>query len=604
MAERVVTMNGEEPAPPSGLMRDVCSWFRPSWRELALSALLLVVLAILAVVQPLLLRRVIDDALPHSDTALLVGLGAAMIAAGALSTGGAIFQAALFTKAAQRLSHDLRLAVYDEVSCASIPDLTRRNETASLSRIVGDIGVIDDEFAIALQSVAWSASLLVSLSATMLIVSWPLTIISIALGTGLALITRTVSRKQFALGWQRQEALQRMMKFAGENLSVPGIILGRTFRRVKDQREQFAAESRTLARLRYQQRLVGRTTFSLMGLAFSVMPPLIYVLSGTLLRGVTLGSVVVVATLQSRLSAPLQELLTTRGTLQSSFAAFGRVLSAISVRPGQRADTPVPAQPRHRFKTAAPLVVENLRYRYPDAAVPVLVHVEASFAPGTITFIRGETGSGKSTLAMLLAGLISPQHGQLGLRTTADGPLELAETCIVPQESVLFNASVRDNLRFACPTATDADLMAVLRDMALEHIVQRSPEGLDSTVGERGYQVSGGERQRFALARALLRDAQVLVLDEATSALDHQTAERVFSAVRRRCRERIVIAVAHRLPATEGQDRVLVLGHGALRTLADARSELTTEPATAVEDSGHQRHRCPVSAAAESSARS
>jgi ATP-binding cassette subfamily B protein len=297
-------------------------------------------------------------------------------------------------------------------------------------------------------------------------------------------------------------------------------------------------------------------------MTFACLPPIIYLLSGTVVPGISLGTAVVLATMQARLAGPIQQLLALSGTLQSSRAMFDRVFCYLDLaRPQDE------AQQAGQVPAGTPrLVLRNVCYQYPGSERPVVHRVDLDFPPRSFTVVVGPSGSGKSTLALLAAGLVRPSAGEVRIEypqhPNRAGPR--AAVTLVPQEVVLFNTSIRENLLFARPQADDAELSGALAMASLDGPLRRLPDGLATSVGERGYQLSGGERQRFALARALLSGKPVLIVDEATSALDGLTAAEIYQQLRQISRLRTVVMIAHRLPPLAAGDRVVVIDDGSV----------------------------------------
>ncbi len=540
----------------------VASWFRP-YRSLVCLSLLLVILSVaLSAIGPLLLRRVIDVAISRHAAGLLGWLCGAMIVAGVLSSAITIGQSALTNRIGQKVVHDLRVAVYDRVQRMPIAFFAAEPATEIQARLVSDIGGINDVLTFTAQSALASAIGLITSCVVMLVLSWPLALASLALALGLGILNGRFAARRLSFARQRQHQVTQMLRVVGEDLVLPGVILGRTMHRHDWQRSRFTEISAQIGELTFRQRLAGSTARGLISVTLACLPPAAYWLSGTVLPRLTLGTVVVVSTLQVRLSGPIQQLLGLGATVQSSRAMFERVFGYLDLPATVRLTSGPPGGTA--LSDAPALRVDHVSYRYRAGERAALDGVCAELPPGSVTLIVGESGCGKSTLAMVLAGLVPPSAGRVGVAGTGPAPQHLLRGLVVlaAQEAVLFNTSLRENLLFGRPSASRGEIAAAISAAGLAELIGRLPGGLDTAVGERGYELSGGERQRVALARALLTQAPVLVLDEATSALDVAAAERVHRGVVQHCRGRTLVVIAHRIPALRPSDRVLVMERG------------------------------------------
>ncbi|MEU8813736.1 ABC transporter ATP-binding protein [Actinoplanes sp. NPDC048796] len=539
--------------------RRIAARFRPHRRAVLLAVTLMAVSVGLSAGSQLLLRRLIDEALPRHDVTAVGWLCGGMLAAGVIGTLASVGQTALTHRTGLRVVRDLRADLYDRVQRRPLGFFTENSTAEVQARLVSDMGGISEILTSTGQSVVFAALGLIAAFAVMLALNWPLALISIGLALLLNLANNVLARRGRVLARQRQDGVGEMMRVVGEDLSLSGIVLGRTLGRQEWQRDRFGTVSERIGDLSYRQRMVGTNAWALSAVTFACLPPAVYWLSGTVFPGLTLGTVVVIATLQLRLSGPIQQLLQLSTTVQSAGAMVDRVFDYLdapaTVEPaGPVTPGPVPA-----------LRVRGVGYTYRNRRA--LHDVDLEIPAGSFVLIAGATGSGKSTLALALAGLLPPGEGVI--EVAGSGPADerrLRElVTLVPQESVLFNASLRENLMLARPGATAAELAAATSAAALDELVARLPDGLDTTVGERGYQLSGGERQRLAVARGLLAPRGVIVLDEATSALDPATADRVVRGVVDHAGGRTVVMIAHRIPALHAGDRVVLLDGGRVR---------------------------------------
>jgi ATP-binding cassette subfamily B protein len=579
MAPRHATARQAAGRNSRAAVRKVARRFRPyRWRLLA-SAFLVVVSVALNMLWPLLLRQVINDALPRHQTGLLAALCLAMIAAGAMSALLMLAQGAVANSLGQKVVHGLRADVYDRVQNMPLEFLSGRANSDIQAVLASDIGGISDVITFTAQGILAAVVSLLAASLVMLVLSWPLALVSLALAVALNLANARFSTKRNRLAKVRQEKVAEMLKAVGEDLTVPGVLLGRTLGRSAAQRQKFLVLSAEISALTQRQRMAGGSARALIGITFACMPPVIYWLSGTWVPGLSLGTAVVLSTMQLRLSGPIQQLLSLNGEFQASLAMFERIFAYLDMDvPSARLHVH-PADTEASQITPSPRVLRasGISFRYPAAGQDALSDIHLSLHPGTTTVIAGTSGSGKSTLALIMSGLMAPTSGVIDLGGSPVPQSVLQETVtLLAQEGATFNATLRDNLLFAKPDASETELLEAVAAASLGELVGRLPDGLDSVVGERGYQLSGGERQRLSIARALLVPSPVLVADEATSALDIRTAESVHQALRE-CAGALLI-IAHRLPRLAGDDQVVLLERGRIaevgthaRLLADSQ---------------------------------
>jgi ATP-binding cassette, subfamily B, bacterial len=452
----------------------------------------------------------------------------------------------------------------------SLAFFTRTRTGEVQSRIANDIGGLDSVVTTTATSIAQNATTVIASLVAMCILNWRLAAISLVFVPLFVWLTRRVGKVRRRITTEQQRRLADLSALVSESLSVSGIMLGKTMGRGQDLAQRFTGESKGIADLEVRSRMAGRWVMSTIQMTFAIQPAIIYWLAGQSFLGATsIGTVVAFTTLQTRLLFPIQSLLGVGADIEASLALFDRIFEYLDLPVDiVEAADPVTLRPE---EVLGEVRLHDVSFRYEgasdDASDSWTLHdIELDVPAGTRTAIVGETGSGKTTLGYLVARLYEPQRGQV----TVDGvdirdvSLEsLAATVgVVSQETYLFHASVRENLRFACPEATDEEVEAAARTARIHDLVASLPQGYDTIVGERGYRFSGGEKQRMAIARTVLRNPPVLVLDEATSALDTQTEYAVQAELERLAEGRTTITIAHRLSTVRDADQIVVLDRG------------------------------------------
>ncbi len=549
-----------------GNLRRVGRLFRPYKLRLTSVLGLIVVSAILGMVSPFLLRAVLDDAIPNGDTGLLNLLVAGMIAIAIVSGVLGVGQTWLSNVVGQQVMHDLRTRVYRHLQRLSLAFFTRTRTGEVQSRIANDIGGVQSVVTSTATSIVSSVTTVLATVVAMFLLDWRLAAFSLALLPVFVYLTRRVGVERRRITTTRQGTLADMSTLVEESLSVSGILLGKTMGRGAALSNRFEEESTKLADLQVRQQMAGRWVMASIQMTFAIMPAAVYWLAGqSFAHGgstVSIGTVVAFTTLQTRLFFPIGQLLSVGIDVQTSLALFDRVFEYL--------DLPVEIAERADARVLPPcrgdVSFERVWFRYDTRGPWTLQGVSIEVPSGSRTAIVGETGSGKTTLGYLVARLYDAERGRVLLdgidvrEVTFDS---LARTVgVVSQETYLFHSSIRDNLRFARPEATDEEVEKAARAARIHDLIASLDDGYDTMVGERGYRFSGGEKQRIAIARTILRNPPVLVLDEATSALDTQTERAVQEALDRLAEGRTTIAIAHRLSTVRDADQIVVLDRG------------------------------------------
>jgi ATP-binding cassette subfamily B protein len=539
-------------------MRRIGRLFKPYWRRLSLLLGLIVVSAGLGVVPAFLLRRLLVAIEAHDTHAVSVnaaGMIVIAIVAGILS----VVQTLLSNQVGQRVMHDLRAAVFRHLQRLSLAFFTRTRTGEVQSRINNDIGGVQNVVTNTATNIASSLTTVVATMIAMLFLSWELALFAFALIPLFAVLTRRVGNERRRIAKTTQESLADISSIVQESLSVSGILLGKTMGRGDELADRFEGESVRLADLEVRQRMAGRWVMASIQTSFAVMPAAVYWLGGTVLsNSISIPTIIAFTTLQARLFFPVGSLLGVSLDIQTSLALFDRVFEYL--------DAPVDiVEGTVDSAEAGDVVFDRVWFSYETDAW-TLQDVSFVVPAGTTTALVGETGAGKTTLGYLTARLYDVVRGSVSIGGVDVRDLTFATLAslvgVVSQETYLFHASVRENLRFGKPDASDEELYEAAEAARIHHVIAALPDGYDTVVGERGYRFSGGEKQRIAIARTMLRNPPILVLDEATSSLDTETERLVQDALDRLAEGRTTIAIAHRLSTVRNADQIVVLDRG------------------------------------------
>ncbi|GGZ11780.1 multidrug ABC transporter ATP-binding protein [Streptomyces olivaceoviridis] len=553
---------GEQPRQ----VRRILRLFRPYRGRLAVVGLLVGASSLVSVATPFLLRETLDVAIPQGRTGLLSLLALGMILSAVLGGVFGVLQTLISTTVGQRVMHDLRTAVYGRLQRMSLAFFTRTRTGEVQSRIANDIGGMQATVTSTATSLVSNVTSVVATIVAMVALDWRLTIVSLLLLPVFVWISRRVGKERKRITTQRQKQMAAMAATVTESLSVSGILLGRTMGRSGSLTASFAEESEGLVDLEVRSNMAGRWRMAVISIVMAAMPAVIYWTAGLALRfggpEVSLGTIVAFVSLQQGLFRPAVSLLATGVQIQTSLALFQRIFEYLDLP----VDITERERPVHLDQIKGEVRFEDVEFRYDDKGGPVLDGVDVTVPAGGSLAVVGPTGAGKSTLGYLVPRLYDVTGGRVTLDGVDVRDLDfdtLARAVgVVSQETYLFHASVADNLRFAKPDASDEELHAAARAAQIHDHIAALPDGYDTVVGERGHRFSGGEKQRLAIARTILRDPPVLILDEATSALDTRTEAAVQEAIDALSADRTTITIAHRLSTIRGADQIVVLDSG------------------------------------------
>ncbi|MEV0122330.1 ABC transporter ATP-binding protein [Streptomyces sp. NPDC050703] len=551
---------------PPRQMRRILRLFRPYRGRLALVGLLVCAASLVSVATPFLLKEILDTAIPQGRTGLLSLLALGMIISAVVTSVFGVLQTLISTSVGQRVMHDLRTAVYGRLQSMSLAFFTRTRTGEVQSRIANDIGGMQATVTSTATSLVSNLTSVVATIVAMLALDWRLTVVSLLLLPVFVWISRRVGRERKKIATQRQKQMAAMAATVTESLSVSGIVLGRTMGRADSLTQSFAGESERLVDLEIRSNMAGRWRMAVISIVMAAMPAVIYWSAGLAFQmggpTVSIGTLVAFVSLQQGLFRPTVSLLSTGVQIQTSLALFQRIFEYLDLD----VDITEPENPVRLDKVKGEVRFEDVEFRYDEKSAPTLQGIDVTIPAGGSLAVVGPTGSGKSTLSHLVPRLYDVTGGRVTLDGVDVRDLDfdtLARAVgVVSQETYLFHASVADNLRFAKPDATDEELTAAARAAQIHDHIASLPDGYDTVVGERGHRFSGGEKQRLAIARTILRDPPVLILDEATSALDTRTERAVQEAIDALSADRTTLTIAHRLSTVRGADQIVVLDGG------------------------------------------
>ncbi|GAA4787612.1 ABC transporter ATP-binding protein [Streptomyces ziwulingensis] len=547
-------------------VRRILKLFRPYRGRLAVVGLLVGAASLVSVATPFLLREILDVAIPQGRTGLLTLLALGMIVGAVLTSVFGVLQTLISTTVGQRVMHDLRTAVYGRLQRMSLAFFTRTRTGEVQSRIANDIGGMQATVTSTATSLVSNATSVIATVVAMVVLDWRLTVVSLVLLPVFVWISRRVGNERKRITTQRQKQMAAMAATVTESLSVSGILLGRTMGRSDSLTRSFSDESENLVDLEVRSNMAGRWRMAVITIVMAALPAVIYWTAGlTLHTGgpqASIGTIVAFVSLQQGLFRPAVSLLSTGVQIQTSLALFQRIFEYLDLP----IDITERKDPVHLDRIKGEVAFEGVEFRYDGKGGPVLDGIDLTVPAGGSLAVVGPTGAGKSTLGYLVPRLYDVTGGRVTLDGVDVRDLDfdtLARAVgVVSQETYLFHASVADNLRFAKPDATDEELIAAARAAQIHDHIAGLPDGYDTVVGERGHRFSGGEKQRLAIARTILRDPPVLILDEATSALDTRTEAAVQQAVDALSADRTTLTIAHRLSTVRDADQIVVLDAG------------------------------------------
>jgi ATP-binding cassette subfamily B protein len=564
------------------LWRRVIALFAPYRGAIILTLLLVVVTAAARVVPPLIVERIFDDALfppggaePHM--ALLAKLVGIMVAIFFASAALGVWQTWLTSTVGNRVAGDLRVRMFERMQAMELAFFTRTKTGAIQSRLQNDVGGVGSVLTNTFTSIVGNVVTVAASLVAMVMLDWRLTVIAVVMMPGLVVVQRRVGQVRARIAARTQESLSELTAITEETLSVSGILLSKVFNRQPLEIQRYEAENRNLISLLVKQAMSGQWFFGVVTVIMSSVPAIIYLAAGYFMvrdpaasgdHQITAGTIVAFTAIQGRLLFPLIGLMRVALEVQTSRALFARIFEYLDLVPAIE-DVPDAIDVDEAPGPVGRIEFRDVEFRYPDAradSMPTLSGVSFVADPGQTVALVGPSGSGKTTIVYLVARLHEPSDGSVWFSGVDSRRLRhrslLDNIGVVSQENYLFHATIAENLRYAKPDATDAELEDACRAANIHDTIVSFEHGYDTVVGERGYRLSGGEKQRIAIARVLLKDPPVLLLDEATSALDTVSERLVQAALDRASEGRTTLTVAHRLSTIADADAIHVLEAG------------------------------------------
>lgn len=567
---------------PPGITRRIISYARPHWRVILCFLLVTTVGAGIVVANPLLLKAIIDRGILTGNTALVVWLALAAAGLAVLESGLTLLGRWLSSRIGEGVIYQLRTQVFTHVQRMPVAFFTRTQTGSLISRLNTDVVGAQRAITSVLQSVVSNVVSATAVIVTMIALSWQVTLIALALIPLFVVPAKVIGRRLAHISRDAMDTNADMSSLMTERFNVGGAMLVKLYGRPEEESAGFARRASRVRDLGVRQAVFGSLLFSMLGLITALAMAMVYGVGGVLAIGgaFEVGTLVALTTLLARLYGPVTTLSNVHVEIMTALVSFDRVFEVLDLEPGIRESPDARNLPGERLGVE----FDNVSFRYPaakessvasleltpqasvDEDTQVLSGVSFRAEPGTMVALVGPSGAGKTTLTHLVSRLYDPTEGRvlvggLDLREVTGDSLREA-IGVVTQDAQLFHDTVGANLRYARPEATDAELEEVLRMARLGTLLDQLPNGLDTMVGDRGYRLSGGEKQRLAIARLLLKAPSVVVLDEATAHLDSGSEAAVQEALSVALEGRTSLVIAHRLATVREADQILVLEDG------------------------------------------
>jgi ATP-binding cassette, subfamily B, bacterial len=541
------------------------AYLHPYRPQVAIILVCLIAVAVLLAVPPLLIRELIDVAIPDANRRLLnllvIGMVALYIGNGLIN----VLQNHMNTIVSQRIMFDIRNQLYEHLQGLSLRFYTGSHTGEIMSRLTDDVAAIQNVVTGSLVSIAQNFFTIAITLAVIFAIDWQLALLSVSLLPLFIYPTRIVGRLRRKLRRETQEARAGLNTLMQETLNISGFMLMKVYNREKYEGVRLRQRSQRVMDLEVRSSLVGRWFFTLMGLFSTVGPAMIYWWGGRMVMSdaVTIGTIVAFVAYLTRLYGPVSSLATVYVDVQAALALFERVFEYLDTE----SDIKDPHKPIHLPRIDGVVEFDNVTFEYVPSR-RALDGVSFKVEAGQLAALVGPSGAGKTTITYLLPRLYDPTQGTIRMdgHDLRDLSLDSLRSGMgmVTQETFLFHSTITENLLYSQPEATKDEIVRACKAAQLHDFISELPEGYDTVVGERGYRLSGGEKQRLAIARVILKNPRVLILDEATSHLDSISESLIRAALEPLFRERTSVVIAHRLSTVLHADVILVMDQGKL----------------------------------------
>ncbi len=570
--EKIKARNAEAPKIEH-LVRRIAELFSPYKKPLALVILLILVSASLSVLPPLLIQGAFNHGLfPKNgkpDLGFLTTMVFTMIGIWLLAASLGVWQTYLTASVGNKVTGSLRVRMFAHLQSMELAFFTKTKTGAIQSRLSNDVGGVAGVLSNTISSILGSSVTVLASMTAMLLLSWQLTIVALIMLPLMVFLQRRVGQVRAKIASKTQDSLSEMSSITQESLGVSGILLSKSFGRQASEVARYEAENKNQISLQVRQTMSGQAFFATVQVFMSSIPAVIYLCAGWLILHedvLSIGTIVAFTTAQSRLLFPMMNLLQVSLDLQTSQALFARIFEYFDFKPQvTNPKKPKPVNP----KKLGEISFENVTFSYPEAgekASNTLTKISFAVKPGQYVALVGASGSGKTTISYLIPRFYDATSGSIkfsGVDVRDLNQEELIQNIgIVNQETYLFYDTIRENLAYAKPNATQEEIEAAAKAANIHDVIMSFPKGYETMVGERGYRLSGGEKQRIAIARVLLKDPPVVILDEATSAMDTNSERIVQTTLDAATANRTTIAIAHRLSTVVNANVILVIDHG------------------------------------------
>ncbi|HUH53652.1 MAG TPA: ABC transporter ATP-binding protein [Microbacteriaceae bacterium] len=571
----------EEAPEIENLGSRVAEIFSPYRKQLIIISVLVLITASFGVIPPLITQKVFDDALfpatgaPNID--LLILLVSLMIAVFLLSSAIGIGQTLMTARVGNKVMGDLRVKLFSHLQTMELGFFTRTKTGVIQSRLQNDVGGVSNVLTNTISNVVGNTVTVIAAFVAMLILSWELTLIALIILPVLVVAQRKIGQIRARIAGKTQESLAELSAITQEALSISGVLLAKTFSRQASETARYANENDNQIELQVRLTMSGQVFFALVQVFMSAVPAIVYLVSGLIIANatgtgfesaITAGTIVAFTTVQSRLLFPMMALMRIALDLQTSKALFARIFEYLDLVP-QIVDAPTAINPARTGEMAGRIEFKNVVFKYADAQPeehPTISGVSFVVKPGEFVAFVGASGSGKTTIGSLIPRLYDVTSGSILFSGTDVRELKheglMSQIGMVTQESYLFHATIAENLRYGREDASDEELEQAAKMANIHDTIVSFADGYDTVVGERGHRLSGGEKQRIAIARVLLKNPPVLILDEATSSLDTVSERIVQNALDGARAGRTTVAIAHRLSTIIDADKIYVVSSG------------------------------------------